>query len=144
MSRKKDKPLPPLEWLKPRMRAAHIISLLLVFSLAVLLAAWNHWFADLHGARPWVITSIELAPLLLVIPGMLLGSARVHAWACFVMTLYFIKGVLAWIDPSRAWLGALETLFSVSLFLSALYYTRWRYQYERHLAGEPVAQPDSV
>ncbi|NLD14317.1 MAG: DUF2069 domain-containing protein [Gammaproteobacteria bacterium] len=136
MARKKNKPLPPLEWLQPRMQAARLLSAVLLAALAVLLLVWNLWFADLHGARIWVIASIELAPLLLVAPGMLLGSARVHAWACFMMNLYFIKGVLAWIDPARAWLGAAETLLSVALFTSALLYTRWRYQYERHLAGE--------
>lgn len=136
MARKKNKPLPPLEWLQPRLRIARLLSLLQLIALVLLLLMWNLWFADLHGARIGVISSIELAPLLLVAPGMLLGSARVHAWACFMMNLYFIKGVLAWIDPARAWLGAAETLLSVGLFTSALLYTRWKYQQERHLAGE--------
>lgn len=140
MARKKDKPLPSLEWLQPRMRLMHLTSLFLLAALAILLVVWNQFFADLHGARTWVISGIELFPLLLVAPGMLLGSARVHAWACFVMNLYFIKGVLAWIDPARAWLGMLETLLSVTLFTTSLLYVRWRYQYERHLAGE-TAEP---
>ena len=114
----------------------HIVSLLLLATLATSLVVWNQFFADLHGARTWVINSVELVPLLLVAPGMLLGSARVHAWACFVMNLYFIKGVLAWIDPSRTEIGIIETTLSVSLFMSAMLYTRWRYQYERRLSGE--------
>lgn len=144
MARKKNKPLPSLQWLQPRMRLVHIASLLLLAALALLLAVWNHFFADLHGARTWVITSIELAPLLLVGPGMLLGSPRAHAWACFVMNLYFIKGILALIDPARAWLGVLETLLSVLLFTSALLYTRWRYQYERRMAGEGGPETPAV
>lgn len=110
MARKKNKALPPLAWLQPRIQASRAASLLLWVALVVLLLVWNLFYANLHGARIWVIASIELAPLLLVAPGMLLGSARVHAWACFMMNLYFIKGVLAWIDPARAWLGAAETL----------------------------------
>lgn len=136
--KKKDKPLPPLEWLQARMRLMHFASLFLLIALAILLVVWNQFFADLHGARTWVISGIELFPLLLVAPGMLLGSARVHAWACFVMNLYFIKGVLAWIDPARVWLGMLETLISVTLFITALLYVRWRYQYERKLAETTV------
>lgn len=136
MARKPKKPLPPLEWLQPRVRFTHRLSLLLLASLAALLLMWNLAFANLHGARPWVIISIELLPLLLVAPGMALGSARVHAMACFMVNLYFIKGVLAWIDPSRMWLGVQETLLSVALFTSALLYTRWRFQYERRLNGE--------
>lgn len=136
MARKQNKPLPPLDWLQPRLRLAHRLSLLLLAALAILLTVWNLAFADLHGARPWVIIGIELVPLLLIAPGMLLGSPRAHAWACFVMNLYFIKGVLALIDPARVWLGILETLFSVALFGSALMYTRWKYQHERRLQGE--------
>ena len=139
MARTKNKPLPPLQWLQPRMQAVRLLSAFLLIALVLLLLVWNLLYANLHGARIWVIASIELAPLLLVTPGMLLGSARVHAWACFMMNLYFIKGVLAWIDPARAWLGAAETLLSVTLFISALLYTRWRYQYERLLAGEGAA-----
>lgn len=135
MARNKNKPLPALEWLQPRMRLMHRASLVLLAALAALLVIWNQFFADLHGARTWVVTGIELLPLLLVAPGMLMGSARVHAWACFVMNLYFIKGILAWIDPARIWLGVLETLLSVALFVSALLYVRWRYQYERQLAA---------
>ena len=135
MARKKNKPLPPIEWLLPRVKIVRLLSLVLLFALAGLLLVWNLWFANLHGARPWVVISVELIPLLLVAPGMLLGSAYVHAWACFLMNLYFVQGVLTWIDPARAWKGAAETLLSVALFIAALLYTRWRSQLTRIEAG---------
>jgi uncharacterized membrane protein len=53
-----------------------------------------------------------------------------------VVNLYFIQGVLAAIDPARAVFGALEAVISLGLFCSALLYTRWRFQYDRKLAGE--------
>lgn len=81
-----------------------------------------------------VILAIELVPLLLVLPGMLMGSARAHAWTCFVVNLYFIKGVLAAFDPARALLGWLEVGISLVLFVSALLFVRWRFQYERRVA----------
>lgn len=136
MAKKSPKPLPELSWLKPRLRISRVLSLVALAALAVLLVIWNLYFADLHGARTWVIMSIELLPLLLIAPGMILGSARTHAWACFLINLYFIKGVLASIDPARAWLGYAETCLSVVLFCSALMYTRWRFQYDRKQAGE--------
>ena len=46
------------------------------------------------------------------------------------------QGVLAAFDPSKALFGWLETLLSLSLFCAALMYTRWRFQYQRRLAGE--------
>jgi len=133
---KPPKPLPELNWLAPRLRLSRILSLLSFLGLAVLLVLWNLAFADLHGARPWVVISIQLVPLLLLAPGLLLGNARAHAWTCFVVNIYFIQGVLAAIDPARALLGWTEALLSLTLFCAALLYTRWRFQYDRKLAGE--------
>lgn len=133
---KAKKPLPSLEWLQPRVQASRIISLVLFIALALLIAVWNLGFADLHGARTWVVMCIQLLPLLLLAPGMFLGHARGHAWTCFVINLYFIQGILAAIDPSRAVFGVLETIISFSLFCSALLYTRWKFQQDRKLSGE--------
>lgn len=133
---KKPKVLPALEWLEPRVRLSRIASLICFFGLFVLLAAYYLIFADLHGARPWVILSIELVPLLLLTPGMLTGSARGHSWTCFVINLYFIKGALAVYDPNRHLFGVLEMLVSIAVFTSALLYVRWRFQLNRKLAGE--------
>ncbi len=99
-----------------------------------LLCGYYLLIADLHGARPWVILLIELVPLLILAPGMLLGSARGHSWMCFVVNLYFIKGALAAYDPNRQWFGVLEMLASLAVFCTALLYVRWRYQLNRRLA----------
>jgi len=112
------------------------LCLALLAALLILLVLWNVLFADLNGARLWLVLSIELAPLLIVLPGVLLGKARAHAWLCFVLNLYFIKGVLAALHPARQWLGFMEVFLSVTLFIAALLYVRWRFQYERRLAGE--------
>ena len=133
---KTPKPLPSLEWLAPRLKLSRALALFSYFALLILLLVWNLAFADLHGARIWVVLSIQLLPLLLLAPGLLLGNARAHAWACFVVNLYFIQGVLAAFDPSKALYGWLLTLLSFSLFCAALMYTRWRFQYDRKLAGE--------
>nr|WP_256675889.1 DUF2069 domain-containing protein [Pseudomonas sp. R5(2019)] len=128
--------MPPLHWLAPRLRLTRGLSLVFFFALILLLTVNNLQFADLHGARVGVILAIELVPLALLFPGMLLGSARAHAWTCFVVNLYFIKGVLAAFDPARTLFGWIEVLLSLGLFISALLYVRWRFQHDRRLAGE--------
>ena len=133
---RKPKVLPSLEWLAPRVRVTRALSLACFFGLIALLVVNNLWFADLHGARVEVIMAIELIPLLLLLPGMLMGSARAHAWTCFVVNIYFIKGVLAAFDPARAVFGWVEVLVSLALFISGLLFVRWRFQQERRLAGE--------
>ena len=133
---KKPKVLPALEWLAPRLRLTRALSLAYFFGLIALLVVNNLWFANLHGARVEVILAIELVPLLLLLPGMLTGSARAHAWSCFVVNIYFIKGVLAAFDPARAVFGWVEVLVSLGLFISGLLYVRWKFQHERRMAGE--------
>lgn len=135
MARQK-KPLPSLDWLRPRLRVSRTLSLVSFAALALLLVIWNLFFADLHGARTWVVLSIQLIPLLLVTPGMITGSPRAHAWTCFIVNLYFIQGVLASIDPARTVYGWIEAIISLTLFISALLYTRWGSQYARKAAGE--------
>jgi len=132
---RKPKVLPALEWLEPRVRLSRVAALMCFLGLVALLCIYYLVFADLHGARPWVILSIELVPLLVLLPGMLMGSARGHSWTCFVVNLYFIKGALAAYDPSRSLFGVLEMLMSLAVFTSALLYVRWRYQLNRKLAA---------
>ncbi|MFJ2412912.1 DUF2069 domain-containing protein [Pseudomonas sp. NPDC087814] len=133
---RKPKLLPLQAWLEPRVKAMRALSLLAFLGLVGLLCAYYLAFADLHGARPWVILLIELVPLLLLAPGMILGSARGHSWMCFVVNLYFIKGALAAYDPNRQWFGVLEMLASLAVFCTALMYVRYRHQLNRRLAGE--------
>ncbi|WP_322978371.1 DUF2069 domain-containing protein [Pseudomonas sp. C11] len=130
------KPLPSLQWLEPRMKLSRTLSLFSFIALVLLLLIWNLAFADLHGARIGVVLAIQLIPLALLAPGLIMGNARAHAWICFVVNIYFIQGVLAAIDPQRALFGALEAVISFGLFCCALLYTRWRFQYDRKLAGE--------
>ncbi len=130
------KPLPALDWLQPRMTLSRSVTLLSFFALAALLLTWTLMFANIPGTLLWVILGLQLAPLLLLAPGLIMGNARAHAWACFVVNLYFIQGVLAAFDPTKTLFGWSLTLLSFSLFCGALLYTRWRFQYDRKLAGE--------
>lgn len=133
---KAKKPLPAVEWLQPRVKASRWTSLIGYLALIAVIGVWNGLFADLHGARTWVVLTIVLVPLLILAPSVLLGHARGHAWLCFVVNIYFIQGVLAAFDPARALYGWVEAVISLLLFCSALLYTRWKFQLDRKLTGE--------
>ena len=133
---KKPKVLPPIEWLTPRVRLMRGVSLACFLGLIGLLCVYYLVFANLHGARPWVILLIELVPLLILVPGMLKVSPRGHSFTCYVVNLYLLKGALAAFDPNRQLFGLLEIAASVAVFVSALLFVRWRYQLDRRLAGE--------
>jgi uncharacterized membrane protein len=136
VAKKSPKPLPELSWLAPRLRISRILSLVSLAALAVLLVIWNLYFSERHVDRPWVIISVALIPLTIVALGMIFGSAKTHIWACILINIYFVHGVLASIPPGKTWLGYTEAALSVVLFCSAFMHTLWRFKYNRKQAGE--------
>src|SRR5690606_29438160 len=75
---RKPKPLPTLEWLQPRLRVTRVLSLVSFLGLMVLLIIATAMAYD--GKPMWVLIGIQLLPLLIMLPGILLGNARGHAW----------------------------------------------------------------
>ncbi len=137
---RKNKPLPEVAWLQPRLALSRAISLGSFVGLVLLILIRDLIYADAHGAASWAALA---GPRLQAAaaarwwpPDLLMGSARGHAWACYVVNLYFILGVLAAFDPTQRLFGWAEVLLSVTLFCAALLYTRWRFQYDRRVAGE--------
>lgn len=139
MAKRQSKPLPELSWLEPRLRISRTISLFSLAGLAVLLVLWNLFFTNRTGSAglgALAIISIALIPLMIIALGMILGSAKTHIWACILINIYFVHGVLASFSPEQAWLGYAETFLSVVLFCSAFMYTLWSFKYKRKLTGE--------
>lgn len=126
-----DKPLPPLDYLEPRMFVSRILALTGYLGVILVLLIYNALFADLHGANPLVIIGTLLVPLLIFMPGILIGNVRAHAWLCFAINLYFIYGVLVCFQPGRLIYGALLVGFSVLYFIPAMGYVRWGFQAKR-------------
>jgi len=139
VAKKSPKPLPELSWLEPRLRISRIVSLTSLAALAALLIVWNLFFinrASAPGLGALAIISFALIPLMIIALGMILGSAKTHIWACILINIYFVHGVLASFSPNNAWLGYAETFLSVLLFCSAFMHTLWSFKYKRKLAGE--------
>lgn len=130
------KPLPALEWLAPRLALSYAVSITSFLGLLVAVLVWNIFYAELPTTLFWPVLAFQVVPLLILAPGVLLGNARGHAWACFVINIYFIQGVLAAFDPSRRLFGWIEAGLTFVFFCAALLYVRWRFQYNRKRAGE--------
>ncbi len=139
MAKRSPKPLPELSWLEPRLRISRLLSLFSLAGLAVLLVAWNLFFIerpDAPGLGALAIIVIALTPLTIIALGMILGSEKTHIWACILINIYFVHGVVASFSPVQAWLGYTETFLSVLLFCSAFMHTLWSFKYNRKKAGE--------
>ncbi|WP_428771815.1 DUF2069 domain-containing protein [Vibrio sp.] len=66
-------------------------------------------------------------PLLLPLPGILAGKPYTHAWANFVLMLYFLHALtLIYVDGGERWLAAVELLLTCLGFAGNILYARAR------------------
>ncbi|WP_413284942.1 DUF2069 domain-containing protein [Vibrio sp. MA40-2] len=78
------------------------------------------------------INSITLAiawciPLLLPLRGILSGKAYTHAWANFILMLYFLHSLtILYVDQGERWLAAIELLLTCVAFIGNVMYARNR------------------
>lgn len=69
---------------------------------------------------------LRVLPLVLFLPSILGERPRGHAWLSFVSLLYFTQGVMVATLPGLAWLGVLESLVALALFIGCMCYARFR------------------
>jgi uncharacterized membrane protein len=72
------------------------------------------------------IMVIKCLPLCLPIVGIIKGNVRSHSWLCFIVTIYFISGVLRATTPTQLTWGLIEVFLSVEVFVCAMMYVRWK------------------
>lgn len=83
------------------------------------------WQALRELGGSWVILLFQIVPLLIFIPAMKRNNPRAYIGLCFVILLYFIKGVEGVFHPAMAWIDVSTLCFSVTLFISAMMASRW-------------------
>ncbi len=96
----------------------------------VLLAAGTFDRPDINIDGAWVIftgliwTAIKGIPWLVLIPGIIMKSARIMAWMSYVCLVYFIVWVLAVFSEQDSVLASLGVALTLIQFSAAAYYTR--------------------
>ena len=133
---KQPKPLPSLDSLQPKLKFGRVMALIGYVGVLATLLIYNGVYANLHGANPLAILATLLLPLLIFLPGMLMGGVLTDAWLCFVINLYFIHGVLAALQADTQIYGGLLIFFCVLFFIPAMGYVRWGFQAKRIAEGE--------
>lgn len=94
-----------------------------------LIIAYSIWQLTRTGGPSYFFWAVQLLPLLLVLPGIKANYPRSYIWLCFLLLLYFVKGVDGVISPSRAWIDYLVLSVSVILFISSMLTSRWLQQH---------------
>ncbi len=71
-----------------------------------------------------LLTATKAVPWLVLIPGLIMKSAKIMGWMSYVCLVYFIVWVLAAFGEKQSTLGSLGVLVTVIQFSAAAYYTR--------------------
>lgn len=98
--------------------------------VAVLIAGFSVWQLSRPQGISWLFWGVQCLPLLILIPGMVTQRPRTYIWLCFLMLVYFVKGVDGVISPSRAWIDYLFLGISILLFICAMFTARWMHQHQ--------------
>lgn len=101
---------------------ARTTTLVLYFAFLASFILWQ-WVRP-QGASIGLLI-IQSLPLLIFLPGLLKDNPRTHIGLCFVVLLYFIKGVEGVFHPARSWFDIALIVFSVSIFISSMLTSRW-------------------
>lgn len=96
-------------------------------ALIVWIALWQLQLSPHPHLNSMALTVGWLIPLLLPLPGILSGKPYTHAWANFILMLYFLHAfTILYVDDGERWLAAIELLFTCSAFLANVLYARHR------------------
>lgn len=88
-------------------------------ALVVLQPVWYLWWHPPRVIGPAWATGIAVAPLLILVPGVLRDRPRAWIWACFLGIVYFVHGATeAWAIPPARPAALTETGLTLALFAS--------------------------
>ncbi|WP_456296869.1 DUF2069 domain-containing protein [Vibrio sp. AK197] len=113
--------------MQPSTRNYRLLALVGNLGLLAWVALWQ-LFVSPHPH----LSSLSLAiawciPLLLPLPGILAGKPYTHAWANFVLMLYFLHALtLLYVDNGERWLAAIELMLTFCAFIGNTVYARKR------------------
>lgn len=117
-----------------------VLALTGYFALFALLMTWNAWLAPSRYFPVAMVLLVMGTPLLFPLRGLLHGKPYTHAWTSYLALAYFTHGVgTAWAVPAERLYGWLEIVFSLMLFVGAIFYARFRGR-ELRLAAETAAR----
>jgi uncharacterized membrane protein len=70
-----------------------------------------------------------IAPLLLPLPGILQGKPYTHAWASFIVLLYFLHSItVIYAEPSQMLYAIIELVLAIAMFIGCSSFARLRGQ----------------
>ncbi|MEZ8403596.1 DUF2069 domain-containing protein [Vibrio splendidus] len=117
----------PEKAMSPTTKLFRYLALAGNLSLLFWVIAWQMTLSP-HPHLSNVTLAIAWAiPLLLPLPGILAGKPYTHAWANFVLMLYFLHALtILYVDGGERLLAAVELLLTTLGFAGNILFTRFR------------------
>jgi uncharacterized membrane protein len=108
---------------------AHFYRQLTLFSYPALLLwvlLWHAWLAPSETLPMWLKLTMFVVPLLLPLKGILQGNPYTHAWANFILIIYFLHSLTTMYAVREAfWYALVELLLTTLAFIGATFYARY-------------------
>ena len=98
-------------------------------AVLILLATitWDTWIAEQEDF--WMALTLQVVPLLLLLPGLAKQYYRSYSWLCFLSLIYFTSYVIQVYSSNQQWHDWLGLSASIVIFSSAMFASRWLQRY---------------
>ncbi|MDR9828808.1 DUF2069 domain-containing protein [Vibrio sp. FNV 38] len=118
-----------MDAMSDKTRLYRISALVANLGLLLWVIIWQVTLSPHAHINPYALATLWSIPLLLPLPGILAGKPYTHAWANFVLMLYFLHSLtIIYIDEGERWLGSIELLLTCIAFVCNVLFTRLRGQ----------------
>jgi uncharacterized membrane protein len=105
----------------------HLLALGSYLGLLAWVALWQVFLSPHPHINPLTAAIAWCIPLLFPLRGILSGKAYTHAWANFVLMLYFLHSLtIIYVDNGERWLAVIELLLTICAFVGNILYSRNR------------------
>lgn len=116
-----------LKDMMPLTKAYRLLALCANLGLLAWVAIWQISLSPHPHINSTTLAIAWCIPLLLPLPGILAGKPYTHAWANFVLMLYFLHALtLLYVDSGERWLAIIELLLTSAAFVGNILYARAR------------------
>lgn len=113
--------------MQPRTAFYRWLALSANLALLVWILLWQLTLSPHPHLNPTALAIGWVIPLLLPLFGILKGKPYTHAWANFVLMLYFLHALtLLYVDGGERWLALVELLLTFVAFIGNTLYVRLR------------------
>lgn len=115
--------------MSPRTQQYRYLALFGNLSLFVWVLLWQLALSPHPHLSSTTLAIAWSIPLLLPLPGILAGKPYTHAWANFVLMLYFLHALtILYVDGGERWLALVELLLTTLGFAGNILFARTRGQ----------------